>query len=64
MLDPLPYRPRPNRRRRDLLLKEFAHRVGDPNTGGISRRPIVTVYRQAALLCGTSDRTARPKPPT
>ena len=51
LLDPLPYRPRPDRRRQGLLLKEFAHRVGDPNTGGTNRRPIVTAYRQAALRC-------------
>jgi hypothetical protein len=51
VLDPLPYRPRPNRRRQGLLLKEFAHRVGDPNTGGANRRPIMTAYRQSALRC-------------
>lgn len=51
LLDPAPYRPRPDRRRQGLLLKEFAHRVGDPNTGGVSRRPIVTAYRQDALRC-------------
>ena len=51
LLDPLPYRPRPDRKRQGLLLKEFAHRVGDPNTGGMTRRPIVTAYRQAALRC-------------
>jgi hypothetical protein len=51
MLDPAPYRPRPNRRRRGLLLKEFAHRVGDPNAGGTTQRPIVTSYRQDALRC-------------
>ena len=51
LLDPLPYRPRPNRKRQALLLKEFAHRVGDPNTGGQTRRPIVTAYRQRALRC-------------
>lgn len=51
LLDPLPYRPRPDRRRQGLLLKEFAHRVGDPNIGGMTRRPIVTAYRQAALGC-------------
>jgi hypothetical protein len=51
LLDPLPYRPRPDKRRQGLLAKEFAHRVGDPNTGGMSKRPIVTAYRQAALLC-------------
>ena len=51
MLDPSPYQPRPNRRRQGLLLKEFAHRVGDPNTGGATQRPIVTAYRQDALRC-------------
>jgi hypothetical protein len=51
LLDPLPYQPRPNRKRQALLLKEFAQRVGDPNTGGQSRRPIVTAYRQNALRC-------------
>lgn len=51
LLDPLPYQPRPNRKRRALLLKEFARRVGDPNTGGQTRRPIVTAYRQDALRC-------------
>ena len=53
LLDPLPYRPRRDRRRQGLLLKEFAMRVGDPNTGGITRRPIVTAYRQDALRCAT-----------
>ena len=51
MLDPAPYRPRPDRRRQGRLLREFAHRVGDPNTGGASKRPIVTAYRQDALRC-------------
>ncbi len=36
MLDPAPYRPRPNKRRQGMLLREFAHRVGDPNTGGVN----------------------------
>ncbi len=60
LLDPLPYRPRPDRRRQGLLLKEFAQRVGDPNTGGISRRPIVTAYRQAALGCAAHLATNGP----
>jgi hypothetical protein len=51
LLDPLPYQPRPNRKRQALLLKEFAQRVGDPNTGGQTRRPIVTAYRQNSLRC-------------
>ena len=36
--DPAPYAPRKSKRRRDLLLKEFARRVGDPNVGGSTRR--------------------------
>jgi hypothetical protein len=37
--DPEPYRPRQSKL------------VGDPNTGGTTRRNIVTAYRQEALLC-------------
>lgn len=48
--DPVPYHPRKNSRRRALLLKEFQNRVGDPNTGGQTRRAVVTAYRQDALL--------------
>lgn len=52
VLDPAPYQPRKNKRRLGLLLKEFAHRVGDPNLGGSARRrPLVTAYRQDALRC-------------
>lgn len=50
-LDPAPYRPRKNKRRRATLLREFQRRVGDPNEGGTSKRPIVTAYRQDALKC-------------
>ena len=50
-LDPAPYRPRKNKRKRGMLLQEFQRRVGDPNQGGSSKRPIVTAYRQDALRC-------------
>lgn len=50
-LDPAPYQPRKNKRRRGMLLQEFERRVGDPNKGGSSKRPIVTAYRQDALRC-------------
>lgn len=49
LADPEPYQPRRNSRRATMLLKEFAHRVGDPNVGGSTRRPRMTVYRQDAL---------------
>jgi hypothetical protein len=51
VLDPLPYRPRIDRRRAGLLLGEYARRVGDPNTGGVTRVKLVTAYRQEALRC-------------
>ena len=59
-LDPKPYRPQQSRRRRDRLLREFAHRVGDPNKGGSTGTPIVTAYRQDALRC--ADLLARQGP--
>lgn len=51
VLDPAPYRPRPNTRRRTRLLREFADRVGDPEIGGSAPRPRLTSYRQDALRC-------------
>ncbi|HZS84509.1 MAG TPA: DUF2161 family putative PD-(D/E)XK-type phosphodiesterase [Stellaceae bacterium] len=65
LLDPLPYRPRRNKRRTALLLGEFARRRGDPNRGGVNGRvKIVTAYRQEALRCAQlilRDGTASPK---
>jgi hypothetical protein len=49
--DPLPYRPRPAKRRTELLLGEFVRRRGDMNVGGSRGVPIVTAYRQDALRC-------------
>lgn len=48
--DPAPYRPRKSTVKRDRLLREFARRDGDPNTGG-ARGGIVTAYRQDAIRC-------------
>ncbi len=50
-LDPAPYAPRKSKQRKDRLLKEFARRVGDPNTGGSTRVTLVTAYRQDAMRC-------------
>ncbi len=49
LCDPAPYRPRQNLRRKARLLREFARLDGDPNTGGSTRRMLVTAYRQDAL---------------
>jgi hypothetical protein len=51
VLDPAPFRPRGSPRRRERLLREFAERIGDPETGGSVSRERLTVYRQDALLC-------------
>ncbi|MEL6226269.1 MAG: DUF2161 family putative PD-(D/E)XK-type phosphodiesterase [Pseudomonadota bacterium] len=52
-LDPAPYAPRKSIHRKERLLREFARRVGDPNTGGSTREALVTAYRQDALRCAT-----------
>ncbi len=49
--DPGPHAPRKAARRRQMLLKEFARRDGDPNTGGQTRTTIMTAYRQDAIRC-------------
>ncbi|WP_380053592.1 DUF2161 domain-containing phosphodiesterase [Falsihalocynthiibacter sp. SS001] len=48
-LDPAPYVPRKSKVRQGRLLREFARRVGDPNSGGQTRTKIVTAYRQDAV---------------
>ena len=51
VLDPAPYRPRLDTGRRTRLLREFAERVGDPETGGSTSRQRLTAYRQDAVRC-------------
>ncbi len=50
VLDPLPYRPRSDKKGRGRLLGEFQQRVGDPNLGGSATRAgRVTAYRQRSV---------------
>jgi hypothetical protein len=51
LLDPVPYMPRKNTRKAGRLLGEHKRRVGDPTLGGSTRVPIMTAYRQQALVC-------------
>ena len=52
VLDPVPYRPRLDKRKAGRLLGEHARRVGDPNRGGSTTKvPMMTAYRQEALRC-------------
>ena len=54
LLDPATYRPRKRKPGIGRLLREFQHRVGDPNAGGSNRRKITTAYRQNALRCAVN----------
>jgi hypothetical protein len=47
--EPGPCQPRRQPRRRARLVEEFTRRSGDHNTGGTTRRPRVTAYREDAL---------------
>ena len=49
--EPVPYRPRLAKARALRLKHEFDRRIGDANVGGAVGVPIVTAYRQDALLC-------------
>jgi hypothetical protein len=62
LAEPAPYRPRPNLRRRALLLREHGRRKGDPMQGGTSRSPIMTAYRQQALACAGALRNGPGRP--
>jgi len=61
LCDPAPYAPRKSGVKKKRLLREFSRRVGDPNTGGSTRRKLMTAYRQDALRClaylGANDAT-------
>ena len=48
---PAPFRPRRVPRKRAALISEFDRREGDPNAGGMTRRGLVTSYRQEAVRC-------------
>lgn len=48
--DPAPFKPRKSKVKRARLLREFAARRGDPNTGG-TRGQVETSYKQDARAC-------------
>jgi hypothetical protein len=49
-----PWRPRRDAKRRSALVEEHRRRRGDPAEGGSTRAPIMTAYRQEALLCAAA----------
>ena len=54
LVQPGPWRPRRDQRRRVRLINEHRRRIGDPAMGGMSKTPIMTAYRQQALACAAS----------
>jgi hypothetical protein len=50
-VEPSPWRPRADKKRRARLVREHRRRNGDPAAGGMTKLPIMTAYRQQALLC-------------
>ncbi len=61
LVEPGPWRPRRDRKRRSLLVEEHRRRQGDPAPGGSTRAPIMTAYRQQALACAAAL-AAGPRP--
>jgi hypothetical protein len=51
LVEPVPWRPRRDAKRRSKIVDEHRRRQGDPVEGGSSRQPIMTAYRQQALAC-------------
>jgi hypothetical protein len=63
LVEPGPWRPRRDNKRRSRIVTEHRRRQGDPAVGGSTRRPIMTAYRQQALACAAalSQTPARPR---
>jgi hypothetical protein len=54
LVEPGPWRPLRDPKRRSRLVQEHRRRLGDPALGGMSKAPIMTAYRQQALACAAS----------
>jgi hypothetical protein len=54
LIEPKPWRPRRDSKRRARLVNEHSRRIGDPALGGSTKQPIMTAYRQEALACAAS----------
>jgi hypothetical protein len=63
VVEPVPWRPRRDAKRRSRIVDEHRRRRGDPAAGGGTRRPIMTAYRQQALACAAAlaQSSARPR---
>jgi hypothetical protein len=62
VVEPVPWRPRRDPKRRSRIVEEHRKRRGDPAIGGSTRRPIMTAYRQQALDCAKALAAAPSRP--
>jgi hypothetical protein len=62
LVEPGPWRPRRDPKRRSRVVEEHRKRKGDPAPGGSTRRPIMTAYRQQALACAKALALAPGRP--
>ena len=51
VVKPEMWKPRRDSKFRSRILNEYNRRQGDPSQGGSTRKPIMTAYRQQAILC-------------
>jgi hypothetical protein len=54
LVEPVPWRPRRDAKRRSKIVDEHRRRRGDPVAGGGTRQPVMTAYRQQALACAAA----------
>ena len=57
LVEPVPWRPRRDGKRRSRIVEEHRRRHGDPVAGGSTRQPLMTTYRQRAALEARSAET-------
>ena len=62
LVEPVPWRPRRDAKRRSRIVDEHRRRRGDPAAGGSTRQPIMTAYRQQALACAAALAHAPARP--
>ena len=62
IVEPVPWKPRPNKAKRSKIISEHRRRKGDPAVGGSTKRPIMTAYRQQALACAFAMLAAPARP--
>ena len=62
IVEPVPWRPRRDPKRRSRIVEEHRKRKGDPALGGSTQRPIMTDYRQQALECAKALALAPGRP--